>query len=105
MPRPEPALPGGVDPRTSYSNGKATAEQWVERARASSLAWIVFLEDFANLPNENFQKLKADCARLSFAQFEAVPGFTIDDEVGNHYFYLGTSFPYPDAKFLTPDDG
>jgi len=57
LPRPEPALPGGVDPRTSYSNDKATAEQWVERARASSLAWIVFLEDFANLPNENFQKL------------------------------------------------
>ena len=101
--RAEPALPGVVGPRTSYSSGKATAEQWVERARASGLAWVVFLEDFASLPNDNFQKLKADCARLSSPQFESVPGFTIDDEVGNHYFYFGTSFPYPEAKFLTPD--
>ncbi|MGO8930088.1 MAG: hypothetical protein ACLQU3_24735 [Limisphaerales bacterium] len=101
--QPELLLPGVVGPRTSYSSGRAVVDQWVEKAKASGLAWIVFLEDFASLPNENFRKLKADCARLSSAQFEAVPGFTIDDEVGNHYFYFGTSFPYPDAKFLTSD--
>jgi hypothetical protein len=101
--RPEPALAGVVGPRTIYSSGKATAEQWSEKAKAAGLAWIVFLEDFASLSKGNFQKLKADCARLSSPQFEAIPGFTIDDEVGNHYFYCGTSFPYPEAKFLTPD--
>ncbi len=100
---PEPALPGVVGPRTSYSSGKATADAWVHKAKAAGLAWIVFLEEFSSLSNENFQKLKADCSRLSSAQFEALPGFTIDDEVGNHYFYFGTSFPYPDARFLTPD--
>ncbi len=100
---PELALAGVVGPRTSYSSGKATADEWVQKAKAAGLAWIVFLEDFAGLSNDNFQRLKADCARLSSAQLEALPGFTIDDEVGNHYFYFGTSFPYPDAKFLTSD--
>ena len=99
----EPTLPGVVGPRTTCSSGKATPDAWAEKARAANLAWVVFLEEFSSLSAENFQKLKADCARLSSPQFEAIPGFTIDDEVGNHYFYFGTSFPYPEATFLTPD--
>ncbi len=100
---PEPALPGLVGPRTSYSSGKATPAEWAEKAKAAGLKWIVFLEEFSRLSPDHFEKLKADCTRLSEPQFAAIPGFTIDDEVGNHYFYFGTTFPYPDAKFLTPD--
>jgi len=103
FPAVEPALPGVVGARTSYSSGKATADQWVEKAKAAGLVWIVFLEDFAKLSPKGFQKLKADCARLSSAAFAAIPGIAIDDEVGNHYFYFGTTFPYPDRKFLTED--
>ena len=77
---------GGRRPPHELLQRQATADQWVEKAKASGLAWIVFLEDFASLPNENFRKLKADCARLSSAQFEAIPGFTIDDEVGQSLF-------------------
>jgi hypothetical protein len=100
---PEPPLPGLIGPRTTYSSGKITPDVWVEKAKAHGLAWIVFLEDFARLSSDSFSKLKADCVRLSSKDFEAIPGFTIDDEIGNHYFFFGTSFPYPDAKFLTPD--
>ena len=103
FPAVEPAWPGVVGARTRYSRGKATADEWAASARAKGLAWIVFLEEFASLSAEEFGQLKADCARLSSAEFSAIPGFTIDDEVGNHYFYFGTTFPYPDRKFLSPD--
>ncbi|MBM4036901.1 MAG: hypothetical protein FJ290_00175 [Planctomycetes bacterium] len=103
FPAVEPALPGVVGPRTLYSSGKATADQWVEKAKAAGLAWIVFLEDFPKLSADNFLKLRADCARLSSPAFAAIPGIAIDDEVGNHYFYFGTTFPYPDRKFLSED--
>lgn len=100
---PESPLPGLIGPRTTYSSGKVKPEQWVEKAKACGLTWVVFLEEFDRLPPDGFEKLKADCTRLSTPRFAAIPGFTIDDEVGNHYFYFGTSFPYPDAKFLTQD--
>ena len=84
------AYPGVIGARTSYSTGKATPEAWAQAARARGLAYIVFLEDFRHLSRENFDKLKADCARLSSAEFSAVPGFTIDDEVAT---IISTSAP------------
>ena len=95
---------GVIGPRTTYSSGKATPDQWAARAKAQGLSYLVFLEEFSKLPRENFDKLKADCARLSSDQFTAIPGFTIDDEIGNHYFYFGTTFSYPPKDFLS-DDG
>lgn len=103
FPAVEPALPGAVGARTRYSTGKATAQEWAAAAKAKGLAWIVFLEEFAALSAEEFEALKKDCVRLSSAEFSAVPGFTIDDEVGNHYFYFGPTLAYPPAQFLSAD--
>jgi len=103
FPAVEAAYPGVIGARTRYSSGKATVDEWVAKAKEKKLAYIVFLEEFARLSAENFAKLKADCARLSSEGFSAIPGLTIDDEVGNHYFYFGTTFPYPDKKFLSED--
>jgi hypothetical protein len=103
FPAVEPAHTGAVGARTKYSTGKATADEWVAAAKAGRLAWLVFLEDFRHLTAAEFDKLKADCARLSGPAFTAVPGIAIDDEVGNHYFYFGTTFPCPAAKFLSAD--
>lgn len=100
---PQHAYSGIVGARSTYSSGQATVEQWVQAARAKGLSYLVFLEDFKALSPAKFDKLKDDCARLSTPDFGAIPGFAIDDEVGYHYFYCGTSFPYPDKKFLSPD--
>ncbi|MHB9025768.1 MAG: hypothetical protein ACYC7E_16640 [Armatimonadota bacterium] len=94
---------GIIGARTAYSSGTGTVEAWVQRARANGLAYLVFLEEFSRLSAENFAKLKADCARLSTADFAAIPGFTIDDEVGNHYFYFGPTIPYPEKRLLSKD--
>ncbi|MCY3017842.1 MAG: hypothetical protein NTW87_02260 [Planctomycetota bacterium] len=104
LPEPDPACAGIIGARTAYSSGKGTVDEWAAKAKEQQLSFIVFLEEFAELTKEEFDKLKADCVRNTSADFAAIPGFTIDDEVGNHYFYFGTAFPYPDKKLLS-DDG
>ena len=42
------------------------------------------------------------CA-VSSPQFAAIPGFAIDDEIGNHYFYYGERIPYPEKRVLSRD--
>ena len=102
FPAVEPAWPGVIGARTAYSSGKGTVDEWVAAAKAQKLSFLVFLEEFSRLSKDNFDKLKADCARACTKDFAAIPGFTIDDEVGNHYFYFGDTFPYVDKKFLDP---
>ncbi|HEY3397551.1 MAG TPA: hypothetical protein VGM19_07835 [Armatimonadota bacterium] len=100
FPAVEPAWPGVIGARSTYSSGTASVDQWVAEAKRQKLSFLVFLEDFSRLSPQRFDQLKADCKRLTDKNFAAIPGFTIDDEVGNHYFYFGTTFPYPDQKFL-----
>jgi hypothetical protein len=102
-PGAEPAYRGQIGARTRYSTGKATVPEWVAAAKAQGLSFLVFLEEFAELSSDEFAKLKADCVAASSREFTALPGFTIDDEVGNRYFYFGPTFPYPDPKFLSKD--
>jgi len=103
--RPEApaASPGLIGARTNYSSGKGSVAEWVAEAKKNGLSFIVFLEEFSSLSRENFEKLKKDCEKLTDAKFAAIPGFTIDDEIGNHYFYYGTKFAYPPKDFLSKD--
>jgi hypothetical protein len=104
FPKPGSEKQGVIGARTNYSSGKATVDEWITKAKAQGLSYLVFLEEFAKLSAEDFKKLRDDCKRLSSPDFLAVPGFTIDDEIGNHYFYFGTTFEYPDkTRFLTGD--
>ena len=103
FPAQNPRYTGVVGARTRYSSGTATADEWVRQARAKGLSFIVFLEEFSKLSSDDFTRLKADCTRLSTPDCAAIPGFTIEDEIGNHYFYCGTTFAYPERKFLSPN--
>ncbi|HEY3397553.1 MAG TPA: hypothetical protein VGM19_07845, partial [Armatimonadota bacterium] len=102
FPAAEPAWPGVIGARSTYSSGTASVDQWVAEAKRQKLSFLVFLEEFSKLSPANFDKLKADCKRLSDKSFEAIPGFTIDDMIGNHYFYFGDTFPYPKPQHLDP---
>ena len=86
---------GLIGPRTSYSSGTATPTEWVKAAKAEGYSFIAFLEDFKLLTPEKFKQLKAECRKLTDDKFAAMAGFTIDDEVGNHYFYFGSALPLP----------
>lgn len=91
---------GIVGAKTTYSSGKATPDEWVKAAKAKGLSFIAFLDDFKLLTPQKFAQLKADCKRLTDDTFAAFAGFTIDDEVGNHYFYFGSTLPLPQSVLI-----
>ncbi|NQT88097.1 hypothetical protein HQ560_15125, partial [bacterium] len=97
------AWPGMVGARTARGGGKGTVAEWAAAARKEGLAWIAFLDDIAVLKQAEFEALKAECAAATTAEFAAIPGFAIDDDVGNHYAYLGMQLPWPRAELRTAD--
>ncbi len=102
-PKPLDDWSGVIGARTSYSSGQATPDECVEAAKAAGLNFLVFLEDFAKLDEAKFQKLNSDCLRLTTPDFAAIPGFTIEDEAGYHYFYFGTEVKYPKKEIIDPE--
>ncbi len=95
---------GVIGARTSLSGGKGTVAEWVAQAKALGLGYLVFLEDFARLTEKDFDQLKADCAQFTTSEFAAIPGFRIQDEIGNNYFYTSPKLLYP-PKYLLSDNG
>ncbi|HEY3397206.1 MAG TPA: hypothetical protein VGM19_06040 [Armatimonadota bacterium] len=94
---------GLIGPRTKYSSGQSTAEEYVTRARAAGYDFVIFLEDFAALQPGGFEALKADCKRLSDGSFLALPGVTYQNTDGNHEFAWGKHLQLPSALLLGPD--
>lgn len=92
-------MPGLIGAISNYSAGKGTPAEWVTAAKQAGYRFIVFLEDFKYLDKKKFDQLKTECKKLTDDKFAAFAGFTIDDEIGNHYYYFGNSFSFP-AKEL-----
>ncbi|MEI8194659.1 MAG: hypothetical protein WCI73_01990 [Phycisphaerae bacterium] len=97
------AYPGVFGARSAYSSGKGSVSDWVAAAKAAKLSYVVFLEDFAALEKSKLEALKKDCAQATDETFAAIPGFTIDDEIGNHYYWVASDVAWPDDKWLAPD--
>jgi hypothetical protein len=93
---------GVIGPRTRYSSGESTPEEYVTRAKAAGMDFVIFLEDFASLKTGGFESLKADCLRLSDKSFLAIPGVTYENVDGNHEFAFGKHLKLPSAKLLDP---
>lgn len=100
-PRP---LRGLIGARSTYSTGSSSVADYVEQARAAGLDFLVFLEEFAHLTRGALDALKAECAALSTDRFFAVPGYTIDDVAGGHYFQYGDSIRYIETDLLSDDE-
>lgn len=86
---------GIVGPRTTYSSGTATPDEYVDKARQLGLDFIVFLEEFAAMDRQDFDKLRDDCNRLTTKDFIAVPGITWVNEDGNHQYAYGNQLLMP----------
>ena len=80
---------GIIGPRTTYSSGASTPDEYVAQAKQAGLDFLIFLEDFAALKPGGFERLEADCRRLSDGAFLAVPGITYQNTDGNHEFAFG----------------
>ncbi|MHB9023370.1 MAG: hypothetical protein ACYC7E_04235 [Armatimonadota bacterium] len=97
-------LRGLVGARTAYSTGSGTVAEYIAGARDAGLDYLVFLEDFKALDAEKLQALKDDCRAHTSETFFAVPGYTIEDITGNHFFIFGYQVAMPKPDLLS-DDG
>ncbi|MBQ6471660.1 MAG: hypothetical protein IJJ33_06730, partial [Victivallales bacterium] len=93
---------GVIGPRTRYSTGESTPDEYVAAAQAAGLDFVVFLEDFEHLSFDDFERLRADCSRLSQGEFLAVPGFAYRNIDGNHQYVFSPNPIYPSEILLSP---
>ena len=95
---------GVIGPRTTYSSGTSSPEEYVAKAKALGLDFIILLEDFATLKSSGFENLKNDCHRLSTGTFLALPGFSYQNTDGNHEYIFSDSLKLP-SSLLTDRTG
>ena len=82
---------GVIGPRTRYSTGISSPDEYVAKAKELGLDFLFFLEDFAALKRGGLEHLKQDCRRLSSETFLAMPGFSYQNTDGNHEYIFGDS--------------
>ena len=94
---------GVVGPRTNLSSGRSSPEEFIVKAKGMGLDFIVFLEDFARLSPERYERLRDICAKASDDRFTAWPGYAFRKDDGNCQYAFSAEPLYPGAKWLTPD--
>ncbi len=106
---PDPAVQGKmkywkmlVGPRTAYSSGAGTVQEYKEAAIAAGYSAITFCETFEDITAEEWQSLLNDCRTHTDETFVCLPGLDIESYEGQRYLVLGAErFPSPD--WLTED--
>jgi hypothetical protein len=89
---------GLLGAKTAYSSGTGTVSEFAAAAREAGLDFVVFMEDFDRLTEEEFRQLRSECSIHSDEALELIPGFTIDSNIGNRVFHIGQ-----DAEWLPPE--
>ncbi len=96
-------LRGLVGARTELSGYRGTVADYAAEARKAGLDYVVFLENALKMNETTFSNLVSQCAAASDGLFAAVPGLTIEDAQGNHFFYIGDNLKFPKPDMLLPD--
>ena len=99
----EPQTNGLIGARTELSTGNGTVEDYVAAAKQAGLDFIVFLEQFPQIDQQNWSQLLRECERLSDDDFAAIPGLTYGDAQGNHLFVFADQVDLPKSQWLTND--
>lgn len=94
---------GLIGARTTLSTGKSTVAQYAKAAKAAGLDYLVILEDHKAMSPEKNEKLRQECRVVSDATFQAIPGYTIEDEFGNPWFFAGDKATHLKDVFLSAD--
>jgi hypothetical protein len=92
---------GLIGAQTRLSGGQGTVAEYANAARQAGLDFLVFLEDFNNLTDQELNQLKADCAANSDASLTLYAGYRLDNNIGNHMFLFGPGVVAPPGQLLT----
>ena len=94
---------GLVGARTELSGYHGTVADYAAEARKAGLDYIVFLENALQMDQAKFDELLRQCEAASDGLFAAIPGLTIEDAQGNHFFYIGDNLKFPKPDMVLPD--
>lgn len=94
---------GLVGARTELSGYRGTVAEYAAEARKAGLDYLVFLENALNMDEAKFNELLRQCGEASDGLFAAIPGLTIEDAQGNHFFYIGDNLKFPTSDMVLPD--
>jgi len=97
---------GLIGARTSRTRGaRGSVAEYVAAAKAAGLDFIVFLEDWNDLSQKEWKSLAEACAQAREGGFIALPGVTVQDNFGGHWFCYGGPFDLPPAEYVTTVGG
>ncbi len=95
---------GLIGAKTTYSSGTGSVEDYAKAAAAAGLDFLVFLDDFHKLTPDKLAQLKNDCDRHSNETIRLLPGFSIENNIGNRMFFYSPDPAWvPDYCLTGPD--
>ena len=94
---------GVVGPRTVFSGGRSTAEEYIARAKALGLDFIAFLERLERISEPDYERLRAICERATDDRFTAWAGFTYENDAGGRGYAFSPDPMYPGPLYRRPD--
>jgi len=96
---------GLVGIKTKFSVGAGTVQEYAQAAKELGLDFIVLMDDFDKLNEASCQEMKQACQAASDSGLLVLPGYAIDNNIGNHLFLYGPDLPWPEPAHLTGPDG
>ena len=91
---------GLIGAQSSHGGGKSTVQEYAAAAAASGISFLAFLEPYTSLTNASFAALVADCAKYSTPSLLLWAGWSIDTNIGDHYFGYGREPQLPPPQLV-----
>jgi hypothetical protein len=99
FPAPTRGARGILGARTALGDGQGTVAEYAAAAKAAGLSFVVFNESLERMTPEKLDRLKAECKRVSTADFYACPGLEFADDLGNRWAIWSERVVFPQASF------
>lgn len=92
---------GLIGARTALSGGEGGVEDYARAAREAGLDFVVFLEEFSELTEEELGELSRECEEQSTGEVELIPGYRMRTNLGNRMCFFGDEPLYPGPQVLS----
>jgi len=100
-----PVFKGLIGVQTELGGATGSVAEYAKVARECGLDFIALMDDFRKLTPEKLAEMQRQCAAASDEKLLVLPGYTIDNNIGNHLFIFGTCPPWPPKPCLTGPNG
>jgi len=93
---------GVIGLHSTLSDGKASPEAMIAKAKSLPIQWIAFTERLEKFSPAKWEQLRKICREASTPQFAALPGLDYQDHSGTRWVVFG-DFDWPPEKVFSDD--